>query len=38
VRIGIEAPPELAVVRQELAEEIERAEKALAAEQAELAE
>jgi carbon storage regulator len=30
VRIGVEAPPELAVVRQELATELERAERALA--------
>lgn len=30
VRIGIEAPPELAVVREELAEELKRAERALA--------
>jgi sRNA-binding carbon storage regulator CsrA len=30
VRIGIEAPPELAVVREELAEELKRAEQALA--------
>lgn len=35
VRIGIEAPPELAVVREELAEELKRAEQALAADQAE---
>jgi len=28
VRIGIEAPPELAVMREELAEEIRRAEQA----------
>jgi carbon storage regulator len=35
VRIGIEAPPELAVVREELAEELERAEQAMADEQAE---
>lgn len=35
VRLGIEAPPELAVVREELAEELRRAEEALAAEQAE---
>ena len=33
VRIGVEAPPEMAVVRQELADELDRAEKALAAEQ-----
>jgi carbon storage regulator len=38
VRLGIEAPAEMAVVRQELAEELERAEKALAAEQAEVVE
>ena len=31
VRIGVDAPPELAVVREELAEEMDRAEKALAA-------
>jgi carbon storage regulator len=30
VRIGIEAPPELAVVREELAEELKRAEQAMA--------
>lgn len=30
VRIGVEAPPELAVVREELAEELKRAEQALA--------
>ena len=30
VRIGVEAPPEMAVVREELAQEIERAERALA--------
>jgi carbon storage regulator len=35
VRIGIEAPPELAVVREELAVELKRAEQALAAGQAE---
>jgi carbon storage regulator len=35
VRIGIEAPPELAVVRQELANELERTERALASGQAE---
>jgi len=29
VRVGIEAPPELAVVREELAEELNRAEQAL---------
>jgi carbon storage regulator len=38
VRLGIEAPAEMAVVRQELAEELERAEQALAAEQAEVVE
>jgi carbon storage regulator len=35
VRIGIEAPPELAVVREELAEELKRTEQALASEQTE---
>ncbi|HVT27098.1 MAG TPA: carbon storage regulator [Lacipirellulaceae bacterium] len=35
VRIGVEAPPELAVVREELAKELERTERALASEQAE---
>ncbi len=30
VRIGIEAPPELAVVREELAEELRRVEQSLA--------
>jgi carbon storage regulator len=30
VRIGIEAPPELAVIREELATELQRAEQALA--------
>ena len=35
VRIGIEAPTELAVVREELAIELERAERALASGQAE---
>lgn len=35
VRIGIEAPPELAVVREELAEELKLAEQALAEEQTE---
>jgi carbon storage regulator len=35
VRIGIEAPPELAVVREELAEELARTEQALASEQTE---
>jgi carbon storage regulator len=34
VRIGVEAPAELAVVREELAAELERAERALAGEQA----
>jgi carbon storage regulator len=35
VRIGVEAPPELAVVREELAQELERAERAIASGQAE---
>jgi carbon storage regulator len=35
VRIGVDAPAELAVVREELAEELRRAEQALAAEQPE---
>jgi carbon storage regulator len=35
VRIGIEAPPEFAVVREELAEELKRAEQALASGQTE---
>lgn len=35
VRIGVEAPAELAVVREELATELERAERALASEQTE---
>ena len=35
VRIGVEAPPELAVVREELAEELNRAERALESEGAE---
>ncbi len=35
VRIGVEAPPELAVVREELAKELERTERALASEPAE---
>jgi len=35
VRIGVEAPPELAVVREELALELRRVERALADEQAE---
>lgn len=30
VRLGIEAPPEMAVVREELARELDRAEQALA--------
>jgi carbon storage regulator len=38
VRIGVEAPAEMAVVRQELADELARAEQALAAEQAEIVE
>lgn len=33
VRIGVEAPAELPVVREELAKELERAERALAAQQ-----
>lgn len=33
VRIGVEAPPELAVVREELAEELRRAEEAMASDQ-----
>ena len=33
VRIGVEAPTELAVVREELATELERAERALAADE-----
>ncbi|MEX2316911.1 MAG: carbon storage regulator [Pirellulales bacterium] len=33
VRIGIDAPPEMAVVREELAIEMQRAEQALAEEQ-----
>jgi carbon storage regulator len=33
VRIGVEAPPELAVVREELANELNRQEQALASEQ-----
>jgi len=33
VRIGIDAPPELAVVREELAKELNCAEQAIAAEQ-----
>ena len=35
VRVGVEAPPELAVVREELAQELERTERALASRQAE---
>jgi carbon storage regulator len=35
VRIGVEAPTELAVVREELAEELKRAEQALASDQTE---
>jgi carbon storage regulator len=35
VRIGIEAPPEMAVVREELAIELKRAEEELAAQQTE---
>jgi carbon storage regulator len=35
VRIGVEAPPELAVVREELAKELNRAEQVLASGQAE---
>ena len=35
VRIGIDAPTELAVVREELATELERTERALASEEAE---
>ena len=35
VRVGVEAPPELAVVREELAQELERADRALASGQAE---
>jgi carbon storage regulator len=35
VRIGVEAPPELAVVREELATKLERAERMLAAGEAE---
>ena len=35
VRVGIEAPPEMAVVREELAQELERTERALATGQAE---
>jgi carbon storage regulator len=35
VRIGIEAPPELAVIREELANELNRTEQALASGQTE---
>ena len=35
VRVGVEAPPELAVVREELARELERTERAIASGQAE---
>jgi carbon storage regulator len=35
VRVGVEAPPELAVVREELAQELERTERALASGQTE---
>jgi carbon storage regulator len=35
VRIGVDAPPEMAVVREELAAELRRVEEALAAEQVE---
>ena len=35
VRIGVDAPPELAVVREELASELNRTEQALAAEPSE---
>jgi carbon storage regulator len=35
VRLGVEAPAELAVVREELATELERAERALASEESE---
>ena len=35
VRIGVEAPPELAVVREELAEELDRNDRALASGQTE---
>ena len=35
VRIGVEAPPELAVIREELGDKLRRAEQALAAEQTE---
>jgi carbon storage regulator len=35
VRVGVEAPPELAVVREELAEELQRTERAIATSQTE---
>lgn len=35
VRVGVEAPPEMAVVREELAEELERTERAVTLGQAE---
>ena len=35
VRVGVEAPPELAVVREELAEELERTERAIVSGQTE---
>jgi carbon storage regulator len=35
VRVGVEAPPEMAVIREELAEELERTERAIASGQAE---
>jgi carbon storage regulator len=38
VRVGVEAPPELAVVREELAEELDRTERAIASGQAEAVE
>jgi carbon storage regulator len=38
VRLGIDAPAELAVVREELARELDRAEQALASSDAEAAE
>jgi carbon storage regulator len=38
VRLGIDAPPELAVVREELARELDRAEQALASSDASAAE
>ena len=38
VRVGVEAPPELAVVREELAEELDRTERAIASGQAETVE